>query len=640
MEHAARQYARRILLLHVIMLVIVLLGVGLSVRLTYQSARTQAIEQASGTLSLLGRQTAAGVQSYYQNAFHVLDLLRPISEDMPARMRENLPARPGLRDGNLRDRLPRDNRREPATLPSPPADEPTTEPREPADPREEMLRMLRDQRQRYAAAVFGTVRGRVSQIIVVDRDDGSILDSIAETDAPDPNAVIDPIRDWLVQLRSPAVSRFGVFDDRAGHLLVVPFPGPVRRSVVAFVPIRGVESAMLGELNRHRVSETWLVDDRGVVMSAPRPELVGKNIRTDLSDPRMREMATRYIETGVGATQVFDRDVRLGDTSLGPALSTIQPVQLTDGKVWWIVISQSLDRVDEMVNPIFKQAITWAAVVMLAVTVVLVSTATQMIRARLRMERMRSELIDRELHQARQIQLQWLPGPFEGKQRVIDIAAVNQPASHISGDFYNWFELEDGRTCVVIGDVTGHGMSAAFLMSSTQLLVRTSMARCADVGQCLTEVNRQLCTQIFHGQFVTMAAMIIDIEAGQLEIVSAGHPAPLVSQDDGFVELAIDPQLVLGVDEDVEYRTEKFALDRSATMLLYTDGVPDTQNEVGDRFSIEALAARLRGPYSSAETFAADVQRAIDDFRGTRSLGDDLTYVALQLQPIREPALA
>ncbi|HMO25214.1 MAG TPA: SpoIIE family protein phosphatase, partial [Tepidisphaeraceae bacterium] len=520
MEHAARQYARRILLLHVIMLVIVLLGVGLSVRLTYQSARTQAIEQASGTLSLLGRQTAAGVQSYYRNAFNVLDLLRPIGEDMPMRPREPAPGRPGPRalGGN---------------------GGPTTRPQELHDEREEMLRLLRDERQRLASAVFGTVRGRVSQIIVVDRDDGSIIDSIAETDAPDPNAVIEPIRDWLVQQRRPEVSRFGVFDERAGHLLVVPFPGPVRRSIVVFVPIRGVETAMLGELNRHRVSETWLVDDRGVVMSAPRPELIGKNVRTDLSDPRMREMAARYMETGVGATQVFDRDVRLGETSLGASLSTIQPVQLTDGKVWWIVISQSLDRVDEMVNPIFRQAITWAAVVMLAVTVVLVSTATQMIRGRARMERMRSELIDRELQQARQIQLQWLPGPFEGKQRVIDIAAVNQPASHISGDFYNWFELEDGRTCVVIGDVTGHGMSAAFLMSSTQLLVRTSMNRCADVGQCLTEVNRQLCTQIFHGQFVTMAAMIIDIEAGQLEIVSAGHPAPLVSQDDGFIELAI-----------------------------------------------------------------------------------------------------
>ncbi|HMO25213.1 MAG TPA: SpoIIE family protein phosphatase, partial [Tepidisphaeraceae bacterium] len=93
-------------------------------------------------------------------------------------------------------------------------------------------------------------------------------------------------------------------------------------------------------------------------------------------------------------------------------------------------------------------------------------------------------------------------------------------------------------------------------------------------------------------------------------------------------------------DEDVEYRSERFALDRSATMLLYTDGLPDTQNEVGDRFSIEALAARLRGPYPSAEALATDVQRAIDEFRGTRPLADDLTYVALQLQPIREPAMA
>ena len=104
------------------------------------------------------------------------------------------------------------------------------------------------------------------------------------------------------------------------------------------------------------------------------------------------------------------------------------------------------------------------------------------------------------------------------------------PRAHISGDFYNFFELPDGRTAVVIGDVTGHGMSAAFLMATTQLLVRSTMERMEDPGKCLAEVNRLLCTQAFNGQFVTMQLLVIDPSRRTIELATAGHPAPLLAE--------------------------------------------------------------------------------------------------------------
>ena len=62
----------------------------------------------------------------------------------------------------------------------------------------------------------------------------------------------------------------------------------------------------------------------------------------------------------------------------------------------------------------------------------------------------------------------------------------------------------------MIGDVTGHGMSAAFLMATAQLLVRNTLPQSRDPGRCLEEVNRQLCVQVFNGQFVTMQLLVID----------------------------------------------------------------------------------------------------------------------------------
>jgi serine phosphatase RsbU (regulator of sigma subunit) len=71
-------------------------------------------------------------------------------------------------------------------------------------------------------------------------------------------------------------------------------------------------------------------------------------------------------------------------------------------------------------------------------------------------------------------------------------------------------DLLADQTARGIGDVTGHGMAAAFLMATTQLLVRTTLTRYHDPGRCLREVNRQLCTQGFRGQFVTMIVMVMD----------------------------------------------------------------------------------------------------------------------------------
>src|SRR5439155_8415781 len=117
-----------------------------------------------------------------------------------------------------------------------------------------------------------------------------------------------------------------------------------------------------------------------------------------------------------------------------------------------------------------------------------------------------------------------------------------------SGDFYNWFALPammmktsvsgavggehaeteggggSGRVAVVIGDVTGHGMAAALLMATTQLLVRMALSRYQDAGRCLQEVNKQLCMQAgstFKGQFVTMLVMVLDTRHGTMQVASA-----------------------------------------------------------------------------------------------------------------------
>jgi phosphoserine phosphatase RsbU/P len=319
---------------------------------------------------------------------------------------------------------------------------------------------------------------------------------------------------------------------------------------------------------------------------------------------------------------------------------TAQPFAVLD-RQWTVVITSPVSDIDTVVRRVFGRAVIWAIFLALSMTAILVSTAVQLIRNRAWMDRERHELLEKELRQAREIQLAWLPQKQPGEAAAVDIATVNHPASRISGDFYNWFELPDGRTAVVIGDVTGHGMAAAFLMATTQLLVRNTLPQVIDPGRCLEEINRQLCTQVFNGQFVTLQIVVLDPQSDRVEIATAGHPPPLVSEDARFRLVPLEPNLVLGVERDSTYASESFDLSPRSTLLLYTDGVLDAEAATGGRFGSARLCEALAGTFDSAQSLIDAVLAEINRFTRGCPLGDDLTLVAVQVQPrpAAEPAL-
>ena len=306
----------------------------------------------------------------------------------------------------------------------------------------------------------------------------------------------------------------------------------------------------------------------------------------------------------------------------------------------WLVALVNREAVVAPLEQTVRTAVLWAGAMVVAVTAILVSTAVQLIRARSHLERLRTEMIDREMRDARQIQLMWLPDNEirHTPTRNIEIAAHNVPASHISGDFYNYFDLEDGRTAVVIGDVTGHGMAAAFLMATTQLLVRTTLQRLGDPGRTLEEVNDQLCMQAFHGQFVTIGVLVINTRTRELQAASAGHPPPLTrGPSGGWQALDIDPQLVLGVMEGSKYPTQVIPLAGLETLVMYTDGIIEVKNPAGDRFSLEQLLAqmdqRITTPIDSAREVVEQTFDIVRDFTRDAPQDDDLTLLAVHLSP-------
>lgn len=599
MELGLRRFARTILLLHLVLLVVLLAVVFFASREVYQSARAQALEQARKQQSLLASQTASGIKGYYEAIFGDLDLLKPIQPD----------------EEELDDRVPDEG--------------------DPGD----LTSKLFGPRNQQSPLLSSQLNGRVAHLAVVTKVRHAIRPIGKQATNPPIQQLIDYSGKWIDSLDKPSISPLEQFGDRGFNLVGVPVGARKNMVLIASVPVRAAAKRFLDEVNRSNINGALLLDNQMTIMAASRSSLIGSSA-FNAADPQVKAAMQDLGKTEGMGTALLTSPFKIGGEDFAPSMVSVEPVKVLD-KQWYVVIASRLSDVDAVVSRLFHRAVIWAIFVAVSMAAILVSTAVGLIRNRARMDRMRHDLLDRELRQARDIQLAWLPQRRK-KSEAMELATVNHPASRISGDFYNFFDLPDGRTVVVIGDVTGHGMSAAFLMATTQLLVRTTMPQARDPGHCLEEINRQLCTQMFNGQFVTLLVLVLDPQRNRIDIASAGHPFPLISDGAAFQSLKLEPNLILGVEKDTPYTSEAFDLSPRSALLLYTDGVLDAQSPTGERFGAERLRRSLSARSDSAQSLVDSVVNAVNRFRADYPLCDDLTLVAIQLQPkpAQQPALA
>lgn len=593
MENAVRRYIRNVLLVHLGLLALVLTILFFASREIYNNAREQALGQAQRRQELLADQTAAGIASSFRSIITVMDLLP--RDDVPE-------------DEKLTDSL-----------------------KLPPKTRQRLLA-----RSNFMGLLLARqLDQRVSHLFFLDKSTLRTRDVILEPDdeaSPSTQQIIQAFAPYLKSVEEQSVSPFEVIDGDGLNLVCLPV-AKGRLLVVAAVPVERINQEFLVALNSDSNTAAYLFDESLTVMAASRPSLVGIDIARE-QDQNVKELMGDFSGMRFNGTLIADDPSRIGGEFFEPAMLTARTIEILPGTRWILTIGSPLSEVDRVVAALFRRIVVWAFLFAGALTAIMLSTSFQMIRGRMRLERLRHEMLTRDLQEARKIQLAWLPQESLCSAQ-IDIAAVNQPASHISGDFYNWFELPDGRTAVVIGDVTGHGMSAAFLMATTQLLVRNILPATGDPGRCLTEVNRQLCVQVFNGQFVTMQILLFDPEAGRLDIANAGHPAPLIAREAAdFEPLPVAPQLILGIEPNVQFPTETFDLPPDGSLLLYTDGVTDLQSPDGQRLYLEGLQRHLAGPNSSAPRLLDSLLRILSTYHGPRALEDDLTLVAIRFQVI------
>ena len=239
--------------------------------------------------------------------------------------------------------------------------------------------------------------------------------------------------------------------------------------------------------------------------------------------------------------------------------------------------------------------------------------------------------LEKELQQARQIQIDLFPATFELDRR-LDVYAVNLPSAQVSGDYYDLMRIGPDAIAFVIADAMGHGMPAALLMAAVRSALHMGLSLglpWPDIFKGLDEVT----TRARGEMFVTGIVGLLDLAKRQLQMVSAGHPLPSILVEG---RLAVVPECC---------RTRPWGLDLAATwevgtvpltgghwsILCYTDGITDAAARTQRSFGAQRIAAfHSERHLLSAEDLCQGLLSEVAVQPGQRSLEDDQTVLVLR----------
>ncbi len=239
-------------------------------------------------------------------------------------------------------------------------------------------------------------------------------------------------------------------------------------------------------------------------------------------------------------------------------------------------------------------------------------------------ERKEKERMARELAEARNIQRSLIPGePPAIPGFIVDGTCL--PCLEVGGDWYDYIALPDGCLGVVLADVSGKGMGAAMLMSSTRTVLRLVAEGRHSPAEVLSRLNHVLLKDFPAAKFVTMVYAILDPKNATVVFANAGHCYPLLVDSNGAQLLKTEQGLPLGIRE-ITFTEQKIEMMPDSRLVLYSDGVTEAMNSSSEQYGESRLASHIADQSTNIQTLLED----INIFRGNSPASDDVTVVMIR----------
>lgn len=238
--------------------------------------------------------------------------------------------------------------------------------------------------------------------------------------------------------------------------------------------------------------------------------------------------------------------------------------------------------------------------------------------------------VQKELDVARAFQLAILPKTFPDFDDKLSLDAAMQPAKEMGGDFYDVFSLDEKRVGLVMADVSGKGVPAAFFMAICRTEIQNVALKGGAPHQVLEEVNERLIKQNPLELFVTVFYARLDLETGVLEYANAGHNPPLLLHHQQTSWLNQSKGMVLGMMPGLSFTQAELTLQAEDRIVFYTDGITEAFNENNQPYDEAGLLAQVEQlKLASATQMTETILASVRDHVGAAQQSDDITLLNL-----------
>ncbi|MBZ5562602.1 MAG: PP2C family protein-serine/threonine phosphatase, partial [Acidobacteriia bacterium] len=256
---------------------------------------------------------------------------------------------------------------------------------------------------------------------------------------------------------------------------------------------------------------------------------------------------------------------------------------------------------------------------------------------RLLRESQEKSRLESELEIARQVQRQLFPQTAPSVSG-LELYGVCKAARSVSGDYYDFLRLGENRVGLVLGDVSGKGISAALLMAAIQSALRAqfydgfrpkpgTLAASFSTAEIVARLNLQLYENTPAEKYVTFFFGHYDGATRRLSYTNAGHLPPVLFRHDRIERLRAGGTVV-GLFASTEYEQAEIVLEPGDLLLAFTDGITEPENTYGEEFGEKrVLEVAQRALHDPPEVLVEEIYRSISDWTGSPELQDDMTLV-------------
>ncbi|MGV8124223.1 MAG: SpoIIE family protein phosphatase [Candidatus Xenobiia bacterium LiM19] len=247
----------------------------------------------------------------------------------------------------------------------------------------------------------------------------------------------------------------------------------------------------------------------------------------------------------------------------------------------------------------------------------------------------REKAIEEEIKLAAHIQTSSLPEstPSFQPEAGVDLSACIKPTKIVSGDFYDYFFIDDHHLFFAIGDVSGKSISAALFMMTTKILMKRFALMGQSPDEVLKNVNDTLALDNPTCMYSTVFCGVLDTESGHLEYCNGGHTYPLLFNEASFRYLDTEENMLAGLTSKAEFKSETLDLKEHDILFLYSDGVTESKNAAGELYSEQKLLEKLnRADKDTSSSVIREIKEDVLAFSKDAEQYDDITMLCIKFR--------